>query len=265
MALIPPQDASFLISESREHPMHVAGLHLFELPPGAGPDYLSDLYQDLLKHDDLRPLFRKRPAGPVSSVGQLWWTEDDDVDLEYHVRLTALPKPGTVRQLLELTSRLHSGLLDRHRPLWEFYLIEGLAGGRFATYAKMHHALVDGVAATKLQTRSLSEDPDATVRPIWAKRPEGSRDPRLAERRAEPGFGAALGRVKSVAGAIRDLAGLVPTVAKLAEGAIRGQADGVPIPAPRCSTPRSPAVAGSPRSRGTSAGSSGPVPPPGRR
>lgn len=98
MGLIPPQDASFLISESREHPMHVAGLHLFELPPDAGPDYLSDLYQDLLKHDDLRPLFRKRPAGPVSSVGQLWWTEDDDVDLEYHVRLTALPKPGTVRQ-----------------------------------------------------------------------------------------------------------------------------------------------------------------------
>jgi diacylglycerol O-acyltransferase / wax synthase len=146
--------------------MHVGGLQLFRLPDGAGPDHVSELYRDLLRFDDPRPLMRRRPVDRVGALGQLFWTEDA-VDMEYHVRLTALPRPGRVRELLELTSRLHGALLDRHRPLWEFHLIEGLEQSRFAAYAKIHHALMDGVSAARLLAASLSEDPDAVVPPPW--------------------------------------------------------------------------------------------------
>ena len=87
------------------------------------------------------------------------WTYDDadDVDIDYHVRRSALPTPGRVRELLELTSRWHSGLLDRHRPLWEAHFVEGLNDGRFALYSKFHHSLIDGVSALRLMQRTLSE------------------------------------------------------------------------------------------------------------
>lgn len=95
------------------------------------------------------------------------WAYDDDIDIDYHVRRSALPSPGRVRDLLELTSRLHTSLLDRHRPLWELHVVEGLNDGRFAMYTKMHHALIDGVSAMKLAQRTLSADPDdAEVRAI---------------------------------------------------------------------------------------------------
>lgn len=87
------------------------------------------------------------------------WAYDDDIDIDYHVRRSALPSPGRVRDLLELTSRLHTSLLDRHRPLWELHVVEGLNDGRFAMYTKMHHALIDGVSAMKLAQRTLSADP----------------------------------------------------------------------------------------------------------
>src|SRR5919197_619881 len=172
MAIMPITDSLFLLAESREHPMHVGGLQLFELPEDAGPDYVSELYRSLLSEVDVRPLFRRRPMNPVSSVGQFAWANDDDLDLEYHVRLSALPRPGRVRELLELTSRLHGSLLDRHRPLWEFTLIEGLEGNRFATYAKVHHALLDGVSAIILANRALSADPSTmNMPPVWAVPP----------------------------------------------------------------------------------------------
>lgn len=171
MPIMPVTDSMFLLAESREHPMHVGGLQLFELPEGAGPDYVNDFHRQLLSLADVRPLFRRRPRGPVGSVGQFAWTGDDQLDLEYHVRLSGLPKPGRVRELLELTSRLHGYLLDRHRPLWEFTMVDGLEGNRFATYTKVHHALLDGVSALRLLQASLSEDPsDMTVRPPWSPR-----------------------------------------------------------------------------------------------
>ena len=140
MGMIAPMDAAFLIQEAREHPMHVAGLQLFHQPAGTNRDYVGELYRDLLTFDEVAPMFSRRPREPVSSLGNLWWVTDKHIDLEYHVRLSALPRPGRVRELLELVSRLHGSLLDRHRPLWEYHLIEGLADGRFATYSKTHHA-----------------------------------------------------------------------------------------------------------------------------
>ena len=95
-------------------------------------DQFPCLREDMLKKSEVKSLFRRRPAKPVNSAGYLAWAADEDVDLDYHFRHSALPQPGRVRELLELTSRWHSTLLDRHRPLWEIHLVEGLRDGRFA-------------------------------------------------------------------------------------------------------------------------------------
>ncbi|MEK9817094.1 MAG: wax ester/triacylglycerol synthase domain-containing protein, partial [Limnobacter sp.] len=82
------------------------------------------------------------------------WVEDHDIDMDYHIRHSALPRPGRIRELLALVSRLHAQRMDRAHPLWEAYLIEGIEGNRFALYVKIHHSLVDGVAAMRiLQSR----------------------------------------------------------------------------------------------------------------
>ncbi|MBH0778573.1 WS/DGAT/MGAT family O-acyltransferase [Nocardia bovistercoris] len=158
MEFVSPIDALFLLAESREHPMHVGGLMLFEPPEDAGPDHPSLLHRRLLEQDTVHPTFRKRPA-TLLSTPQLGWTRESDIELPYHVRRSALPAPGGHGQLLDLASRLHGSLLDRHRPLWEVHLIEGLADGRFALYTKMHHALIDGVSGQRLLRRAMTEDP----------------------------------------------------------------------------------------------------------
>jgi diacylglycerol O-acyltransferase / wax synthase len=171
MELMSPTDAIFLLGESREHPMHVGGLALFEPPEDAGPDFPRKAYQSLVENRDFQPTFRKRPARLLGGIGNITWAydDDDDIDVDYHLRRSALPSPGRVRDLLELTSRLHSTLLDRHRPLWEGYLVEGLNDGRFALYTKFHHSLIDGVSALKLMGRTMSTDPDdRELLAIWS-------------------------------------------------------------------------------------------------
>ncbi|WP_420109817.1 wax ester/triacylglycerol synthase family O-acyltransferase, partial [Mycolicibacter arupensis] len=159
MQLMSPLDSVFLLTETREHPMHVGGLMLLEPPEGAGPEFVGEIYRGLLAAGDLQPDFRKRPAKLLGGISSVGWAFDDDVDLDYHVRRSALPAPGRVRELLELTSRLHGSLLDRHRPLWEAHVVEGLADGRFAVYVKVHHSLIDGVSLLRLMRRTLSVDP----------------------------------------------------------------------------------------------------------
>ena len=169
MELLSPTDSMFLIAETREHPFHVGGLALYEPPAGADRDFVRELYEQMVAHTEVEPVFRKHPATILGGIANVGWTYDNDIDLDYHLRRSGLPSPGRVRDLLELTSRLHGGLLDRHRPLWEAHLIEGLADGRFAVYTKMHHSLIDGVSALKLLMRTLSEDPgDTEVRVPWA-------------------------------------------------------------------------------------------------
>ncbi|MEV0550157.1 wax ester/triacylglycerol synthase family O-acyltransferase [Nocardia salmonicida] len=161
MDFIAPLDALFLLAESREHPMHVGSLQLFEPPEDAGPEYLREFRDTLLADKNVRPTFSKRPATWLGAP-QMAWTQDDHVDLDYHVQRSALPGPGKIDQLLDHASTLHSGLLDRHRPMWEVHFVEGLADGRFALYWKVHHALVDGVSAQRLMRRTLSTDPFTT-------------------------------------------------------------------------------------------------------
>lgn len=176
MAVMPMADALFLLAERREQPMHVGGLQIFELPPGADDTWLAAIYGEVAGSTDVAPLFRRRPHRSVDTLGALAWQDDGDVDLHHHVRHSALPRPGRVRELLELTSRLHGTLLDRHRPLWEAHLVEGLEGGRFAVYSKIHHSLMDGVSALRLLAQTLSPDPAARDMPMpWSARPRRSR------------------------------------------------------------------------------------------
>jgi len=171
MDLMSPTDSVFLLTESREHPMHVGGLQLFKPPEGAGPEFVREAADALMANREFQPTFRKRPAWVVGGLANVAWAYDDpdDVDIDYHLRRSALASPGRVRELLELASRLHSSLLDRHRPLWEAYFVEGLNDGRFALYSKFHHSLIDGVSAMKLMRRTLSTDADdPELRAIWS-------------------------------------------------------------------------------------------------
>ena len=226
MPMMPVTDSMFLLGESREHPLHVGGLQLFHPPEGAGPDFGSELHKRLLERTDVRSLFRRRPRGPVNSLGQWAWATDNDLDMEYHVRLSALPRPGRVRELLELAGRLHGSLLDRHRPLWEFHIIEGLADGRFAAYTKVHHALLDGVSALRLIQTSLSEDPaELDVAPPWTPRPRTGPE---RERSADP-----FRTLRTAAKAVGDLAGLAPILVKAANEAFQDHSATMPFQAPR--------------------------------
>ena len=223
MELISPVDSMFLLAESREHPMHVGGLQLFELPEGAGPEFIRDIYATLLSHEDVQPTFRKHPGELFGGIANLTWSLDRDIDLEYHLRRSALPSPGRVRELLELTSRLHGTLLDRHRPLWEAHLVEGLNDGRFAVYTKMHHALLDGVSATRLMRRALSDDPqDTDLRAPWSI---GRRNRTKGTNRSAP-----LSELVKVAGAV---AGLGPSALTIARGALLEQQLTLPFGAPK--------------------------------
>lgn len=222
MPFMPPTDSMFLLAESREHPMHVGGLQLFEPPADAGPHYVREVLDQFRGNDNVNPLFRKRPAEPVGAVGSTWWTHDETIDFDYHVRHSALPEPRRIRELLQATSLWHSSLLDRHRPLWECHVVEGLQDGRFAVYNKVHHSMVDGVSAIRLMQRSLSTDPEADdCLPPWLQ-PERARNA-PGESTGSGGFGP-LALARSLAGAVgdvaSDLAGLLPASARIAMEAI---------------------------------------------
>ena len=125
-------DASFLHLETPETPMHVGSLMLFELPEGYTGDYYEDVKALIGKRMHLCGLFNRKLAQMPFELAEPVWIEDDDVDLDYHVRSLTLRRPGTLAQLEVLTARLHSSLLDRSRPLWEVYIIDGLEDGRIA-------------------------------------------------------------------------------------------------------------------------------------
>ncbi len=220
MAFIPPTDSMFLLAESREHPMHVGGLQLIVPPEGSGPEFVSEMLESFRARQDVSELFRRRPADPVGSVGQTWWTVDKDIDFDYHVRHSAVPGPGRIRELLQLTSRWHGSLLDRHRPLWESHVVEGLQDGRVAIYSKIHHAMVDGVSALRLLQRSFSEDPDARdCVPPWLL-PQRS-GPKNAELVAQSRLPDPLGVLRSAGDVVGDFAGLVPAGFKVARQIMR--------------------------------------------
>ncbi|MCW2552667.1 MAG: Diacylglycerol O-acyltransferase [Mycobacterium sp.] len=224
MKLISPTDSMFLIGESREHPMHVAGLQLFEPPEGAGPDFIRDMYETIIKNDEFQPTFRKHPGRLLGGISNVAWAFDDDVDIDYHLRRSALPRPGRVRDLLALVSRLHGTLLDRHRPLWEASLVEGLGDGRFAVYTKIHHSLLDGVSAQRLTIRSMTSDPDDhEIRVPWTLGPKPRKKDSAGGRSA----------LQTITGAVGSLASLAPSTLSIARAALLEQELTLPFRAPK--------------------------------
>ena len=141
-------DASFIAQEGPNAHMHVGAVMIFDGPPPA--------YDDLADHVRSRlhlvPRFRQKLAFPPVETGRPLWVDDPSFNLEYHVRDTALPAPGSETQLRALAARVHSQALDRTKPLWEMWLVQGLEGNRFALITKTHHALVDGVSGVDLAT-----------------------------------------------------------------------------------------------------------------
>ncbi len=159
-------DATFLALETRTTTGHVGGVCI--LDPSTAPESLTfERYTQLMKERlPLVPLLRRRLATVPLGLGQPYWIEDPDFDLEFHLRELALPAPGNDDQLKELIARLHSRGLDMRRPLWESYLISGLAGGRLAMYTKIHHSAIDGASGAELMTALLDIDPKGRPAPV---------------------------------------------------------------------------------------------------
>ncbi|TCO49225.1 WS/DGAT/MGAT family acyltransferase [Kribbella antiqua] len=238
MTRVGPLDAMFLLGESREQAMHVGGLMVFELPEGAGRDhvfpersrdYVARLYRDIVEVQTVNPLFGRRVRNRVADLGYWSWEQDADVDLEYHVRLSALPRPGRFRELFELTSRLHGTLLDRRRPLWEMHLIEGVEGRRFALYSKIHHSMIDGVTALRWMQQTLTPDPTRTNMPATYALPDagGSRAPTRGL------VGNAAQAVGGTARLLADLAGLTPVGLKALVRTLQYEHSAAAFQAPR--------------------------------
>ena len=168
-------DASFLANEGPTSHMHVGAVVILEGPPPPFDEFLDGLRARL----HLVPRYRQKLAHHTG--GRPLWIDDPDFNLEYHVRQTALPQPGSETQLMRLAARIMSQQLDRTKPLWEVWLVEGLSGNRLAMISKTHHALIDGVSGVDLATvmfdleptpRDLGEETDGLA--AWTPAPEPS-------------------------------------------------------------------------------------------
>ncbi|NVN49881.1 wax ester/triacylglycerol synthase family O-acyltransferase [Mycolicibacterium hippocampi] len=172
------QDLIFIYGETSSSKMHVAGLLPFTPPADAPRDYLRKMIDEARRQEVMAPWNRKlaHPRLQFSPVHS--WVTDTDFDFDYHVRRSALASPGDERELGILVSRLHSNHLDLTRPPWEIHVIEGLEGGRFALYMKIHHALVDGYSAMRMLARSLTTDPESRDTRMFFNTPMPKREHR---------------------------------------------------------------------------------------
>lgn len=167
-------DLGFIYLEKRNQPLHVAYLTILRPPADAPPDFVRKLVDRLRSYAVPVAPFNQRLD---SRLGAAYWVEDPEFDINQHVVHIALPKPSGMRELLAMVSRMHASHLDRAYPLWRTYVIEGLEGGLIATYSKVHHAVADGIAGTRLTLRSMSANPDDILPPPWAVPPQGRREP----------------------------------------------------------------------------------------
>lgn len=178
MSNIALNDAMFLLGEGPGRPAQVVALRLFRPPADRDPAaWVEDLYSHLVDVDTLKLPFRRRAARTLASPSTYRWVDGEAVDLDHHVRRSALPGRARVRELLEAVSIEHGAALDRRRPLWEYHVYEGLADGRYATALKTHHAILDGMSLAKHVLGSMTPDPARRdCRPIWAG-PDEKRTP----------------------------------------------------------------------------------------
>jgi WS/DGAT/MGAT family acyltransferase len=168
-------DASFLHLERVEYPMHVGAVSVFEGEPffdENGRFKINDVRDLVASRLPLLPRFRKKLMFVPYDQGRPIWVDDDRFDITYHVRLTALPKPGSWEQLITLTTRVEETILDRDRPLWELWFVEGLEGGNVALIQKTHHSLVDGVSGVDVATILLDISDEYTPPVVEEWKPE---------------------------------------------------------------------------------------------
>ncbi len=170
-------DASFLALETANTTGHVGGLSVLDPDTAPEPLTLARLTEVMTGRLPLVPVLRRKLLNVPFGLDQPYWIDDADFDIEYHVREIALPRPGSDAQLTEQVSRLHARPLDRTRPLWEIYLITGLARKRAAVYTKIHHAAINGVSGTELLTVLFNLVPEGRelppAEPFRPERPPG--------------------------------------------------------------------------------------------
>jgi diacylglycerol O-acyltransferase len=159
-------DMSSLLAERGPIHVHVGATIVLK----GKPPQLDELLRHVERRLALVPRFRQRVTHTPLGLDNPVWADDVRFDVRWHVRHTALPKPGSEAQLRELVGRVMSEPLDFTRPLWQFYLVEGLAGRRHAYISKTHHALVDGVSAVDVGTIMLDPNPDGTEMPVPEER-----------------------------------------------------------------------------------------------
>jgi len=170
MQQLSSMDAAFLHFETPEMPMHVGSLAVLDLPKGYAGDFYEDAKAYLSARLHLVDAFTRKLALMPFDLANPVWVEDDDLDIDHHIRHVILPRPGSFERLEQLIGRLHSPLMDRSRPLWEIYIIEGLKSGQVALYSKMHHAGIDGQAGVALAKVLYSDSPQpAPVKPPRAR------------------------------------------------------------------------------------------------
>ncbi|MBB3643024.1 WS/DGAT/MGAT family O-acyltransferase [Variovorax atrisoli] len=167
-------DATFLHLETPEMPMHVGSLNVLDLPKGYAGDFYEDAKKFMASRIHLADVFTRKLALMPFDMTNPVWVEDNDIDLDYHVRHITLPKPGTNRQLQQYVARLHSSLIDRSRPMWEFYIIDGLKSGQVALYTKVHHAGIDGQAGVEVGKAIFDLEPTGRVVKPPRSRPRGN-------------------------------------------------------------------------------------------
>jgi diacylglycerol O-acyltransferase / wax synthase len=236
-----PLDSAWLFTESRATPNHVGGLLQFRLPKDAPKDFLARLMRSFRTHREFTSPWNRRLKYAFNKNPLPVWIEDSDIDLEYHVRHSALPWPGGERELGELVGRLQSQPLDLTRPPWECTVIEGLEGDRFAMFIKIHHSLVDGVGGMKLLQRAMSTDRVSSLKivPFWAAPlpgPDTSKRKKFtSETASSPTMAeAAAAGMMALRGQVKSVPQLVAAFAKMLKGS-GDRDDGmiVPFSAPR--------------------------------
>ncbi len=194
-------DASFLHQEGPVSHMHIGGVTIIEGPPPRMDEFLEQIRRRL----HVVPRYRQKLAYTALDSGRPVWVDDPSFNLDYHIRHTALPTPGRWEQLQDLTARIFSQQLDRSKPLWEMWLIEGLEDDRFALITKTHHSLIDGIAGVDLATIlfDLSPDPPPPALPRNAWKPHA--EPGTASLVAAGLLGAARAGVALADGAVEAL------------------------------------------------------------
>ena len=205
-------DKLFLRLETPTTPMHVGGLLVFRPPERDAASHLDERFDDYRKSRACADPFNWRLHAPLGR--QPTWRPVEQVDFDVHVQRCSVPAPGSDEQLMSTISKLHTPAIDQSRPMWQCHTIEGLSGGRFGVYYKIHHACIDGVSGIKRMQNALSDNPDADTVPLWAEK-------RATSRKVDRARLPTRARIAKAAAILRAQASAVPEIGRALIGMAR--------------------------------------------